>query len=221
MLVADLITDEIPPLKKTDTVKLALDWMEQFKVSHLAVVDGRELVGVVSEHDLIDYSQPDEKLESLKKVSLLRPIIHNYQHTYDLLKLMMSFNLTLMPVLDDKELYKGCISLKGLLQNISQMASVQNVGGVIVLEVNQVDYSLTQISSIVEGNDAKILSAHISSIPDSTKMEVTLKINKEDLSRILQTFYRYNYNVKASFQHADFEGGLKDKLDEFMHFLNI
>lgn len=221
MLVADLITDEIPPLKKTDTVKLALDWMEQFKVSHLAVVDGRELVGIVSEHDLIDYSQPDEKLDSLKKVSLLRPIIHNYQHTYDLLKLMMSFNLTLMPVLDDKELYKGCISLKGLLQNISTMASVQNVGGVIVLEVNQVDYSLTQISSIVEGNDAKILSAHISSIPDSTKMEVTLKINKEDLSRILQTFYRYNYVVKASFQHSDFESGLKDKLDEFMHFLNI
>lgn len=221
MLVADLITDEIPPLKKDDTVQLALDWMEQFKVSHLAVVDGRELVGVVSEHDLIDYSQPDEKLDSLKKVSFLRPIIHNYQHTYDLLKLMMSFNLTLMPVLDDKELYKGCISLKGLLQNISQMASVQNVGGVIVLEVNQVDYSLTQISSIVEGNDAKILSAHVSSVPDSTKMEVTLKINKEDLSRILQTFYRYNYNVKASFQHSDFEGGLKDKLDEFMHFLNI
>lgn len=220
MLIADLITDEIPPLKNTDTVKIALDWMEQFKVSHLAVVKDRELLGVVSEHDLIDYSHLDEKLDALK-IPLLKPIIHNYQHTYDLLKLMMSFNLTLIPVLDDKELYKGCISLKGLLQNISTMASVQNVGGVIVLEVNQVDYSLTQIASIVEGNDAKILSAHVSSVPDSTKMEITLKINKEDLSRILQTFYRYNYNVKASFQHSDFESGLKDKLDEFMHFLNI
>lgn len=220
MLIADLITDEIPPLKQSDTVKVALDWMEQFKVSHLAVVKERELVGIVSEHDLIDYNNPDEKLDSLK-VPLLKPIIHNYQHTYDLLKLMMSFNLTLIPVLDDKELYKGCISLKGLLQNISTMASVQNLGGVIVLEVNQVDYSLTQIASIIEGNDAKVLSAHVSSIPDSTKMEVTIKVNKEDLSRILQTFYRYNYTVKASFQHTNFESGLKDKLDEFMHFLNI
>jgi hypothetical protein len=101
------------------------------------------------------------------------------------------------------------------------MASVQNLGGVIVLEVNQADYSLTQISSIIEGNDAKILSAHVSSVPDSTKVEVTLKINKEDLSRILQTFYRYNYVVKASFQNSDFESGMKNKLDEFMHFLNI
>lgn len=101
------------------------------------------------------------------------------------------------------------------------MASVQDPGGVIVLEVNQFDYSLAQISSIIEGNDAKILSCHVSSLPDSTKVEVTLKINVEDLSRILQTFNRYNYLVKASFQHTDFSGGMKNKLDEFLHFLNI
>jgi hypothetical protein len=101
------------------------------------------------------------------------------------------------------------------------MASVQNLGGVVVLEVNQADYSLTQIASIIEGNEAKILSAHVSSVPDSTKVEVTLKVNKEDLSRILQTFYRYNYVVKASFQNRDFESGMKNKLDEFLHFLNI
>ncbi len=220
MLVADLITDEIPPLKHTDTVEMALDWMEQFKVSHLAVVKDRELIGLVSETDLMDYNHPEETLEELK-ISLLKPIIHNYQHTYDLLKLMMSFNLTLIAVLDDKELYKGCITLKGLLANISNMASVQNPGGVIVLEVNQADYSLTHISNIIEGNDAKILSAHVSSMPDSTKVEVTLKLNVEDLSRILQAFYRYNYIVKASFQHGDFDNGMKNKFDEFLHFLNI
>jgi CBS domain-containing protein len=220
MLVADLITDEIPPLKHTDTVEMALDWMEQFKVSHLAVVKDRELIGLVSETDLMDYNRPDETIEELK-IPLLKPIIHNYQHTYDLLKLMMSFNLTLIAVLDDKELYKGCITLKGLLANLSGMASVQNPGGVIVLEVNQADYSLTHISNIIEGNDAKILSAHVSSLPDSTKVEVTLKLNVEDLSRILQAFYRYNYTVKASFQHGDFENGMKNRLDEFLHFLNI
>ena len=220
MLVADLITDEIPPLKHTDTVEMALDWMEQFKVSHLAVVKDRELIGLVSETDLMDYNRPDETIEELK-IPLLKPIIHNYQHTYDLLKLMMSFNLTLIAVLDDKELYKGCITLKGLLANLSSMASVQNPGGVIVLEVNQADYSLTHISNIIEGNDAKILSAHVSSMPDSTKVEVTLKLNVEDLSRVLQAFYRYNYTVKASFQNGDFENGMKNRFDEFLHFLNI
>lgn len=220
MLVSDLITDEIPPLKTTDTVEMALDWMEQFKVSHLALVSNRQLIGVVTESDLLDYNKPEENFETAK-LPVLKPIIHYYQHTYELLKLMSSLNLTLIPVLDENEFYKGCITLKGIVQNLANMASVQNPGGVIVLELNQNDYSVTQIGNIIEGNDAKILSLHVSSIPDSTKIEVTVKVNREDLSRILQTFNRYNYIVKASYNYGDYENDLKNKLDEFMHFLNI
>jgi len=220
MLVADLLTDEIPPLKHTDTVETGLEWMEEFKVSHLAVVKDRELLGIVSEAELLDYNHPEETFAQVK-FPMLKPIIHSYQHTYDLLKLMSSMNLTLVPVLDDKELYKGCITLKGLVQNMATMAAVQHPGGVIVLEMNQADYSLTQISNIIEGNDAKILSCHISSVPESTKLDVTIKVNKEDLSRILQTFNRYNYTVKASFHQSDYENDMRNKLDEFMHFLNI
>jgi hypothetical protein len=101
------------------------------------------------------------------------------------------------------------------------MMSVENPGGVIVLELNQHDYSVTQIGSIIESNDTKILSLHVSSQPDSTKLEVTIKVNREDLSGILQTFNRYNYAVKASFQNRDFNKGMDDRLNEFLHFLNI
>ena len=111
-------------------------------------------------------------------------------------------------------------SYKSLFENSLDAFFIATVSGQI-LEVNQADYSLTQIANIVEGNDSKVLSAHVSSIPDSTKMEVTIKVNTEDLSRILQTFYRYNYMVKASFQNSNFESAIKDKLDEFLHFLNI
>jgi len=220
MLAGDLITDEIPPLKITDTVELALDWMEQFKVSHLAVVNNRELIGVVSETDLLDYEHPDEQI-NVSKLHLMRPAIHYYQHTYDLLRIMSSLNLTLIPVIDEQELYKGCITLKGIIQNLSTMSSVQNPGGVIVLELNQNDYSVTQIGNIIESNDAKILSLHVSSSAESTKLEVTIKVNREDLSGILQTFARYNYDVKATFHNGDFDKGMNDRLDEFMHFLNI
>lgn len=220
MLAGDLITDEIPPLKMTDTVELALDWMEQFKVSHLAVVNNRELVGLVSETDLLDYEHPEEQI-NMSKLHLMRPAIHHYQHTYDLLRLMSSLNLSLIPVIDEKELYKGCITLQGIVQNLSNMASVQNPGGVIVLEMNQHDYSVTHIGNIIEGNEAKILSLHVSSQPDSTKIEVTIKVNRENLAPIIQTFNRYNYSVKATFQHGDFNRGLDDRLNEFMHFLNI
>lgn len=220
MLVGDLITDEIPPLKVTDTVEMALDWMEQFKVSHLAVVNNRELIGIVTEADLMDYETPDQQI-SESKLPIIKPIIHHYQHTYDLVKLMSSLNLTLIPVLDENEFYKGCITLRGIVQNLSNMTAVQNPGGVIVIEVNQNDYSVTQIGNIIEGNDAKILSLHVSSQPDSVKLEVTIKVNREDLSGILQTFARYNYTVKATFHHGEYDKDMKDKLNEFLHFLNI
>ena len=220
MLVVDLITDEIPPLKTTDTVELALDWMEQFKVSHLPVVKDRELIGLVSEADLLDYNHPEEQIDA-SKLHLMRPVIHLQQHTYELVKLMSSLNLTLIPVLDENEKYKGCITLKGIVQNLSTMISVQNPGGVIVLELNQNDYSVTQIGNIIEGNDAKILSLHVSSQPDSMKLEVTIKVNREDLSSIIQTFNRYNYIIKATYSQSDYESGMKDRLDEFLHFLNI
>lgn len=220
MLAGDLITDEIPPLKTTDTVELALDWMEQFKVSHLPVVDKRELVGVVSETDLLDYEHPEEQI-NVSKLHLLKPAIRQDEHAYDLIRLMSSLNLTLIPVVDEKDIYRGCITLKGVVQNLSTMMSAQNPGGVIVLEMHQHDYSLTQIASIIESNDTKILSLHVSSHPDSTKLDVTIKVNREDLSRILQTFNRYNYSVKATFQHGDYNKGLDDRLNEFLHFLNI
>jgi acetoin utilization protein AcuB len=220
MLVGDLITDEIPPLKTSDTVEMALDWMEQFKVSHLAVVENRVLMGMVSEYDLLDYERPDEKISEMK-TPLLKPILHHYQHAYDVVKLMSALDLTLIPVLDENEFYKGCITLKGIVQNLSNMIAVANPGGVIVLEINQVDYSLTQIGNIIESNGAKVLSLHVSSHPDSTKLEVTLKVNIENLSGILQTFHRYNYNIKAHFHHGDYDRDLKGKLNEFLHYLKI
>lgn len=220
MLAGDLITDEIPPLKISDTVEMALDWMEQFKVSHLPVVKNRELIGLVAETDIIDYEHPDEQIDA-SKVLLLRPVIHYYQHAYDILRLISAMNLTLIPVIDEKELYKGCITIRGLIQNLGSMTAVQHPGGVIVLELNQNDYSVTQIGGIVEGNDAKILSLNVSSHPDSTKMEVTIKVNREDLSRILQTFQRYNYSVKAIYQTGNFHRDFDDRLKEFIHYLNI
>lgn len=220
MLAADLITDDIPPLKITDTVELALDWMEQFKVSHLPVVNGQKLVGLVAEADMLDYEKPDEQI-NVSKLHLLRPSVHGGQHVYDLVRIMAGLNLTLIPVIDEKENYKGSVTLKTLVQNLSNMISVQNPGGVIVLEMHQTDYSVTQIGSIIEGNEAKILSLHVSSHPDSTRIEVTIKVNRENLAPIIQTFNRYNYNVKASFNTLDYKEGLDDRLQQFLHYLNI
>lgn len=221
MLTADLITDEVPPLKSTDTIDLALHWMEEFKVHHLAVVKGTELLGLVSESDLLDSNSNPESVIGESKVHLIKPIIHAHQHAYDALKLMSGMNLSLLPILDEKEQFAGSVTQKSVLEKMSGISAVMEPGGIIELEINKNDYSLTQIASIIEGNDAKILSCYVTSLPDTTKIEVTLKLNIDDLSRILQTFYRYNYTVKASYHQEQFDDDLKHRFNEFMRFINI
>lgn len=221
MLVSDLITDEVPPLKYNDTVDQALHWMEEFKVNHLAVIKGNELIGLIAESDLLDTNSGAEEEIGKINIRFIKPVIHQAQHAYDALKLMTGMNVTLLPVLDDKEKFAGSVTYKSALEKFTGFSAIQEPGGIIELEMFKNDYSLTQIAGIVEGNDAKILSLYVSSLEDSTKIEVTLKVNKEDLSRILQTFYRYNYNVKASYHQSDFEEDLKGRFNEFIRFLNI
>ncbi|MEJ6795123.1 MAG: acetoin utilization protein acuB, partial [Flavobacteriales bacterium] len=103
----------------------------------------------------------------------------------------------------------------------TDMKSVKAPGGVLVLEMPERDYSLTEIARLVEENDAKILSASITSSVSQEYSEVTLKINRQDLSAIIQTFERYDYTIKASYQKQRFSDSLQNRYEELMKYLNI
>ena len=220
MLAADLLNDEIPPLKVSDTGSKALHWMEEFRVSQLPVVDKRKFLGLVTDTDLIDVNKPKEAIGK-QKIPLIKASVTQGQHAFEALKLISGLKLSMIAVLDDKDNYLGCITSVNLMQKIAAMPFVHEPGGIIMLELNINDYSLAQISQIVEGNDAKILSSYITSNVDSTKIELTIKVNKDDLSAILQTFNRYGYSVKASFHLGEYDKDMKGRFDEFIHYLNI
>jgi acetoin utilization protein AcuB len=220
MLAIDLLNDEIPPLRVTDTGTKALAWMEEFRVSHLPVVEKRQFLGLISDTEIIDINKPKEQLGKLK-ISLVKASVTQGQHAFEALKLISGLHLSLIAVLDDKGNYLGTITSTDLIQKIAAMPFVHEPGGIIMLELNMNDYSLAQIAQIVEGNDAKILSSYITSIADSTRIELTLKINKDELSGILQTFNRYGYDIKASFQVGEYNRDMKTRFDEFLHYLNI
>lgn len=220
MLAKDLISDEIPPLKTTDTGLMAINWMDEFKVSHLPIVNKHEYLGLISDTDILDMNITDDELGKCK-LSLLRPFVRESQHVYEVIKMVSNLKLTVLPVLNEHDHYMGLIPVTALLQQFATLAATREPGGIIVLEMNMHDYSLTQIAQIVEGNDGKVLSCYVNPLPDSTQIEVTLKLNKDDLSGILQTFYRYNYNVKASFHQSEFLDDMKNRFDSFMNYINI
>jgi acetoin utilization protein AcuB len=220
MTAKDLITDEVPPLKVTDSGSKALRWMDEFKVSHLPVINGQTFVGIISDADIFDLNTPDEEIHNLK-IPLVRPFVTEGQHAFDVLKIMWELNLTVIAIVDAEYTYMGAVTYKSFIGKLAGLSAISDPGGIIILEMAANNYSLTQISQIVEGNDAKILACYLTTNTDSTLIEVTLKINKEELTPILQTFFRYNYTVKASFHQQGYSDDLKERFDQLMHYINL
>jgi acetoin utilization protein AcuB len=220
MIAIELISEEIPPLKHTDTGETALLWMEEFKVNHLPVMKLDNFVGLVKEDDIYDKEDASLTLHELFD-HLPRPYVQGNMHIYEVLSRISDLNLTVLPVLDDQEMYLGAIGIKDIMHRIANTGSIKETGGIIILEMNAIDYSLSQIAQIVEGEGAKILSTFISSHPDSNKIEITLKISQLELGRIIKSFERYDYFIKASFQKDSYQDDLKNRYEELMKYLNM
>lgn len=220
MLAKDLISDEIPALRTSDTAVEALNWMEVFRISHLPIVNNEEFLGLISDADIYDLNNPNEAIGN-HRLSLLRPSVRSDQHIYEVMEVAARLKLTVIPVLDSQNKYLGVVQMAGLLHYFAKLSAIEKPGGIVVLEITQSDYSMIEISQIIESNDAKILSMYVNTLPDSTKLEVTLKLNITDLTSVIQTFNRYEYDIKASFMEFDEQDDLyNERYDLFMRFLN-
>jgi signal-transduction protein with cAMP-binding, CBS, and nucleotidyltransferase domain len=220
MKASEIISEVIPPLVHTDSGEKALLWMDEFQVNHLPVLKNGNFVGVLSESELLDQVDLEPTLDALFQ-HLPRPFVFADAHLFDILKHFSLFKLTALPVLDRQEQYLGVISSQDLLQLLAQSTGVKEIGSVLVLEMDANNYALSQIAQIVESNQAKIMNLFVNSEPDSTKIQVSLKINQQNLSSIIRTFERYDYNVLASYQAEDQHNELQERYDELMLYLNM
>lgn len=220
MIAKDILSGTIMPVKPADTFIQALSWMDEFRVAHLPVVDGTEYIGLLSEEDIYAGNRFEDSIGS-QSLTLTRPYVDEYRHVFDVLRMFSEHKLTLLPVLNDQGKYLGVITLEDLMQKFASVSSIQNPGAVIVLERSYKDYSIAEIAQIIESNDATILSMFITSSPDSTLLEIAIKINRMDLGPIIQTFNRYNYTIRAAYGEASYYDDLKDRFDQLMAYLNV
>ena len=219
MIASELISYDIPPLKLSDTGAKALDWMEEFKTSELPVVDKGKYIGIISESAILDKNKIDKLIKEYD-FTFNKTHANQGQHLFEVIALIVQNDISILPVVNERNQYLGLITIRRVIQFFSQVVSIANVGSILTLELNINDYSLAEISKLVESEDAKILASFITSLPDSKKMEVTLKINKTEISRILHTFERFNYVIVASYNESEYHKDLQNRYDEFMRFLN-
>ena len=219
MMAKDLITDSVSTLHTSDTAIYALSLMEEYRVSHMPIVNNKDFLGLVSESDLYEFADPEAPIGA-HQLSLSKPFVYGSQHVYEVIKVSDEHKLSLIPVLDARNIYLGVIRLDDLTHYFAKLSAVDQPGGIITLEMNIHDYSVAEIGQIVESNEAKILSLYYAPISNSTKIEVTIKINRQDLGAIVQTFDRYNYTIVASI-FEDKGDDLQDRYDSLMSYLNV
>ncbi len=221
MLAIDLISEVVPSLKTSDLGQTALNWMEIFRISHLPIVNNQDFLGLISDADIYDMNNPNEAIGN-HSLTLLKPYVVSEQHIFEVIGLASRLKLTVVPVLDKNMHYKGVITTSDLIRHIASLSSMDQPGGIIVLEMIERDYSLSQIAQIVESNNIKVLSLYINSLADSTKLEVTLKVNSSDLISVIRTFERYNYEVKSWVSDNDsMDHFYSERFDMLMKYLNI
>ena len=216
---SELISSSVVSLHPDDNGEKALSLMDDLRVSHLPVVRNKFYLGLISENEILEWVSTDELIEK-HLPNLMAPHALGSQHLFDIIEILEVNSLTVVPVLDKNKKYLGAISNRKLLYTIAKSSAVQNMGGVFVLEINQNDYSMSEIARIIEDSNAKILSSYITSVPNSTKMELTIKVNKTEIDGIISDFERFEYKIMASYQESGSQEDMMQRYESLMRYLN-
>ena len=218
MLTRDLISNSIPYLHKEDKVFHALQLMNDYHVAHLPVVENESYLGIVSEEQLL---QSDEE-NTIKELSVTDSTtsVQAGDHFLKAIQTAVINKLSIVPVVQEKQLV-GIVTYNDLLKNASEFMSLNDPGALIVLELESHSYSFTEINRIVESNDAQITQLNTFTDPETGMTQVTIRISKLEVSDIISTFQRYEYNVKYYFGEELYENELRTNYDNLMNYLKI
>ncbi|MEL6987462.1 MAG: CBS domain-containing protein, partial [Bacteroidota bacterium] len=159
MIAAELISNEMIPLRTSDTGHAALNVMSDFYVKHLPIVNDKELLAIISENDVLN-NPIDEPVGSYP-LSVNFPYVKQEDHLFEVLGVMAEHSLTVIPVVDEDKNFIGIISQEDLIQYYAGSFSLSEHGSIVVLEILKINYSLAEISRIVESENAAILATFL------------------------------------------------------------
>lgn len=222
MKVLETIHNEIMPLRASDSVKDAREAMHSYGVTSLPVVDHttRKMIGAITTEDIEQGHPEDTSVYSIRR---LQPItVHSDSHVFEAARIMIEHQLHLLPVVDRHSTYIGILTRKDLFEDLVPMLNVTEYGAVICVEMEQQDFTLSDMVRLIESEDAKILSMTVE-MPDEERplFRVSMKLNVRDLSRIRSSLRRYEIQVTHESIDDSVDQDYENRADEFIRYLNV
>lgn len=220
MLTRELLSQTLPYLHLTDKVYQALQLMNDNQVTHLPVVQGEKYTGLIGEDDLLLAENDNDTLDTLQQ-SFASLSVKENDHFLKAVQVAAENALSVVPVVTEDDEMAGTITYNELLKYASGFMSLNEPGGLIVLEMESNQYSFKEISKLIETNDAQITQLNTSNDAESGMMQVTIRVNKPEISDIIATFQRYEYNIKYFLGEEQYANELKSNYDNLMNYLKI
>jgi acetoin utilization protein AcuB len=219
MLAASIAIKGLPMLHLEDKVAFALQCMEDFDVQHLAVVKEDYFIGMISKSDLLDTDESNT-IENIND-QLIRIGIKGTAHFLTALELFNKHHLSLLPVLNEQQEVIGMITQQNLNDSLGQLLGVAQPGAILVLAISPLQYSLAEMSRLVETNNAQIVQLNSFFDAANGNLIVTLKLNRDDANTIIATFERYDYQVLYYFGTSPLNNDIEHHYHHLMNYLDV
>lgn len=220
MLAVELISTKIPQLQLNDTVGKALELIKSFRITHLPVVSNEKYLGLISEDDLLDANNDKQPIQSLQE-DFISAAVNDNEHFLQAVNYSNKMHSTIVPVINEERICLGVVTHQALLSALGNFSGAQDIGGLIVLEMERSQFSISEISKIVESNLATVFHLNTIFHTETGLITVTIHINKRELSAIVAAFERYEYHVVYYFGEEKFENDIHSNYKHLMNYLDI
>lgn len=221
MIAEHLINPMVPAVKRDDKAEKAIIWMEELKTNQLPVIDGRQYLGLISEDIILDGNSLDRKISDFPLLAD-NCYLYEWQHLFDALRILQDCGAEMVAIVDEHEAFLGVATYEDMIRAFAGTITIRGKGGIVVLSMKHIDYSLSEVSRLIEAEGSKILGSIVG--PHATEpdmMFLTLKINTEDLTSIISHLERFNYTVTARFHEPANLENEKERLDNLLKYLDI
>ena len=218
MPLQHFIINDIKPLTINDKISELKLLFNELTYSHIPVKKNGMYLGCISETDVHCFDNNISIAECNYAIEDF--FVRSNTNWLDVLEAFAQNSTNIMPVLSSKNTYLGYYELNDIIGLFNQTPFFSEPGGILIVEKGLQDYSFSEISQIVESNDAKFLGAFISKI-ESDVVQITLKIGNTGLNDVIQTFRRYSYNIVSGHEEDTYIENLKDRSEYLRKYLNM
>ncbi len=219
MIVDNYISNHIIPLKLDDDFSLSIKLMDEGKLSYFPVLNGNTYCGLISDLKLYELENLGMKIVDRKDI-LKDLYIYNTQTVFEATSVILDNSLDILPVIDENRKYLGVLTTAKLLEAYSTYTAANQQGDVIQITLNYNDLYISEISRIIENENARIINLFVVPISESTQIRLIIKLNKMGLCRVVRALERHNYNVEYFYQHVH-EDDLSDNYGLLMKYLSM